>query len=119
MKNEWFTSLIQVTAITLTIAAVCQELEKPKEERVWHGKLADLIPYDFRLPTIERVKESFWNPYNSSIFTREAFGVGWAINLYALLERLSLMGQSTISEEDFMMPTQTMKELLAQPPETD
>ena len=119
MKSEWFARIIQVTAITITIAAVCQELEKPKEEREWHGTLAGLIPYDFRLPTIERLKEAYWNPYNSSIFTREAFGIGWAINLYALLERLSLIRQATVSEEDFLMPTQAMKELLAYPPATD
>ena len=119
MYREWFTRLIQVAAITLTIAAVCQELEKPKEERRWHGKVASLVPYDFRLPTIERIKESYWNPYASQVFTPVVLGIGWAINLYALLERPSLIRQVSISEEDFLMPSQHMKELLAQPPAAD
>jgi len=112
MKSEWFTRLIQVAAISLTMAAVCQELEKPKEERSWHGRIACFVPYDFRLPTIERLKEAYWNPYDSRIFTPEAFGVGWAINFYALFGRLSLIRQASVSEEDFLMPTQKIKDLL-------
>lgn len=119
MYREWFTRLIQVTAISLTIAAVCQELEKPKEEREWHGKVADFVPYDFRIPTVERIKKSYWNPYDSHIFNPDVFGFGWSINLYALLERLSLIRQGSVSEEDYLMPSRHMKELLAQPPETD
>lgn len=118
MKSEWFSRILQVTAITLTLVAICQELEKPEEERKWHGALG-FIPYDFRLPTIERIKEAYWNPYDSRIFTPEVFGIGWAINLCALLERLRLIGQATISEEDFLMPSKAMKDLLAQPTKTD
>ena len=51
MSREWFIRLVQTAVITITLAAVCQELEKPKEERQWHGKVG-LIPYDFRLPTM-------------------------------------------------------------------
>ena len=103
--------MLQATAITLTVAAVCQELEKPKEEREWHGKIAGFVPYDFRLPTVERIKEAYWNPYESRILSPEVFGIGWAINFYALLERLSLFRQG-ISEEDFLMPTKSIKEVL-------
>ena len=117
MYREWLNRLIQVAAITFTIAAVCQELEKPKEEREWHGKVASVMPYDFRLPTIERIKESYWNPYHSQIIAPVVLGIGWAINLYALLERLSLIRQASVSEEDFLMPSRHIKELLTQPPE--
>ena len=112
MKREWFTRIVQVAVITLAMAAICQELEKPREERKWHGKVARFIPYDFRLPTIERFKESYWNPYNSRIFTPEVFGIGWAINFYALLEKLRLIGEAYISEEDFLMPTQSIRDVL-------
>jgi hypothetical protein len=115
MGREWFIRLIQAVAITVTIAAVCQELEKPKEERQWHGKIG-FIPYDFRLPTIARLKESYWNPDNSRIFTPEVFGIGWAINFFALLEKLRLIGESYASEEDFLMPTQSLKKVLEQRP---
>ena len=119
MNSKWFARILQATVVALTMAAICQELEKPKEERQWHGKIAGFIPYDFRLPTIERFKESYWNPHDSRIFTREVFGIGWAINFYALLERLRLIGEAHASEEDFLMPTQAIKDLLAHPPATD
>ena len=118
MESRWFARIIQVAVISLTMAAICQELEKPKEERSWHGRIACFVPYDFRLPTIERLKEAYWNPYDSRFFTPEAFGVGWAINFYALLERLSLIRQASISEEDFLMPTKSIKEVLAEHPVT-
>ena len=60
-RKEWLVNIVEAAAVTLVVAAVCQELEKPPEERHWHGKLG-VIPYDFRLPTIERIKEAYWNP---------------------------------------------------------
>ena len=115
MSREWFIRLVQAAAITITIAAVCQELEKPKEERQWHGKVG-FIPYDFRLPTIERFKESYWNPDNSRIFTPEVFGIGWAINFHALMEKLRMIMESYASEEDFLMPTQSLRKVLEHRP---
>jgi len=115
MGNEWIGRLIQAAAITITIAAVCQELEKPEEERHWHGKLG-FIPYDFRLPTIERLRESYWNADTSAIFTPEAWGIGWAINFHALLEKMRIIGESYLSENDFLMPTPTLKKVLENRP---
>ena len=115
MGKEWFVRLIQATVITITIAAVCQELEKPKEERHWHGKLG-IIPYDFRLPTLERFKESYWNPDSESIFTKEAWGIGWAVNFHALLEKMRVIGESYYSEEDFLMPTKSLRKALEDRP---
>ncbi len=114
MSRNWFGRVATMAALGLTLTAILQELEKPKEQRKWHGKVACLVPYDFRPPSIERFKESYWNQYDSHIITREAFGVGWGVNLYALLERLRLIRETYISEEDFLMPTRTMKDLLSQ-----
>ncbi len=111
MNREWFTTILQVTAFALALAAICQELEKPKEERKWHGKVAGCVPYDFRMPTIERVKETYWNPYEGRTFTPQVFGVGWAINFYALLEKIRVMGPD-VSEESFLMPTKSVKDVL-------
>ncbi len=119
MARKWFIRAIQAAVITLTIAAICQELEKPKKERRWHGKIAGFMPYDFRMPTVERLKESYWNPYERRILTPRVFGVGWAINFYTLLENIRIIGQANLSEEDFLMPTKSIKEALAQPPTTD
>ena len=118
MNTKWLNRMLQATAITLTLAAVCQELEKPEEERNWHGTIARFIPYDFRAPTMERIKEAYWNPYESRIFSPEVFGIGWALNFYALLERLRLIGQE-VSEENFLMPGQHMREVLTHALETE
>ncbi|MEE8419902.1 MAG: hypothetical protein V3R92_00410 [Dehalococcoidales bacterium] len=113
MKTEqYIIRLLQAAAITLTLVAVCQELEKPEKERKWHGTVAGFIPYEFRMPTVEKFREAYWNPYETRIFTPEVFGVGWAINFYALLEKLRIMGQGDGSEEDFLMPGPLMKEVL-------
>ena len=112
MDSKWFPRLIQVAAISLTAAAICQELEKPKADRHWHGRIARFVPYDFRLPTAERLKGAYWNPHDSSIITPEPFGVGWTVNFYALLERLTHLRQDSVTEEDFLMPTQKIKDLL-------
>jgi len=111
MNGKWFSRLLQATVMALALAAVCQELEKPKQEREWHGTVAGFVPYDFRIPTIEKFKEAYWNPFESRIFSPRVFGIGWAINFYALLERLRLIGQA-VSEEDFLMPSERMKDLL-------
>jgi hypothetical protein len=65
------------------VIAVVQELRKPKDERDWHGKVADFVPYDFRMPTIERVRDTYWNP-EGPILSSKVFGVGWAPNFGAL-----------------------------------
>jgi hypothetical protein len=115
MGKEWLGRLVQAAAITITIAAICQELEKPKEERHWYGKVG-FIPYDFRMPTIERLKEAYWNPDESRIFSPRVLGIGWAINFFALLEKMRLIGESYFSEEDFLMPTRSLRKVLEQRP---
>jgi hypothetical protein len=118
METKWFTRMLQATVITLALVAVCQELEKPKEERHWYGRVAGFIPYDFRLPTWERIREACWNPYENRIIVPRVFGIGWAINFYALLERLRLIGQE-VSEENFLMPGEHMREVLTHARETE
>jgi len=110
MNRQWFTKIVQAAVIALTLAAICQELEKPKEERKWHGKVARIFPYDFRLPTGQRLREAYWNPYGR-ILTPTVFGVGWAINLYAVLEKLGVF-EVDVSEESFLMPHPSIKEVL-------
>jgi hypothetical protein len=65
-------------------AALAQQLQRPPEERTWYGKIAG-IPYDFRLPTVERIRDTFWNKNTSKIFLPQAFGIGWSINLYPII----------------------------------
>lgn len=65
------------------LIAVIQELRKPPDQRTWNGKVADLVPYDFRMPTVERVRSTYWNP-EGPIVSGKVFGVGWAPNLGAV-----------------------------------
>jgi hypothetical protein len=116
MTKQWIVRLLQAAAITVTIAAVCQELEKPREERHWHGKVV-FVPYDFRFPTLRRFLDAYWNPQNSHVFTPEPWGIGWAINFHALIDRLCAVSES-LSEEDFLAPTPSLKKVLEDRPET-
>lgn len=114
MDSKCFIRTLQVAAVAVTLAAILQELEKPREERTWHGKVG-FIPYDFRLPSIGRIKESYWNPYSPHILSPIVFGVGWAVNFHTLLENLGLITQTVTTEQDFLMPSKKMKEILTHP----
>lgn len=87
MDDERRTSTVnkywRLALAIIGLIAVIQELRKPAEERTWHGKVADFVPYDFRMPTLERVRSTYWNP-EGPIIAGKVFGVGWAPNLGAL-----------------------------------
>ncbi|MFA5309321.1 MAG: hypothetical protein WC370_07560 [Dehalococcoidales bacterium] len=113
--GKWLVRLVGATVITVTLAALCQELEKPRAERRWHGKLG-VIPYDFRAPTAARLMEIFWNAEDGRIFTGAFWGIGWGINLYTLLEKMRIVGTMYITEDDFLMPTRTLRKILENRP---
>ena len=46
-----------------------------------HGELFGIIPYDFRVPDVERAMRQIWNPQSARILTPRTFGVGWSVNL--------------------------------------
>jgi hypothetical protein len=74
--------LARFTAFGLVVAAVATELAKPESERTWEGRVFGLVPYDFRPPTWQRIRDAYWNPESESLFSDRVFGVGWAVNLY-------------------------------------
>jgi len=78
VKDIWRLALAVIAVI-----AIVQELRKPAEERTWHGKVAKFIPYDFRMPTFSRLRNTYWNT-GGPILTGKVFGVGWAPNFGAL-----------------------------------
>ncbi len=71
--------------VVLVVLALREQLRLPPAERTWHGRIAGRIPYDFRLPTAERIRATFWNKDTSELLVPHAFGIGWTINLYPLL----------------------------------
>jgi hypothetical protein len=76
-----------VTALVFG-AVIVTELRKSPDERTWHGKLAGVVPYDLRPPTLERVRSTVWNPNDPHVLVPHAFGVGWTINAAALVQRV-------------------------------
>ena len=45
------------------------------------------VPYDFRVPTPDRVRDRLWNEDDDRIFTPMVFGVGWSLNFFRLVEK--------------------------------
>jgi hypothetical protein len=88
--------MVSVLGAGLMVAAISQEMSKPEAERTWRGRIFG-VPYDFRPPTWDRIREAYWNQRDSRLFTPRVLGVGWAVNLYQARELLreafgSLMG---------------------------
>jgi len=86
MKN--LRRMLNWIAFALLIASVINELRKPKSERTWHGKLFGCIPYDLRLPSVVRARATFWDPQNPNVIVPTLFGVGWSVNLAALISAI-------------------------------
>ena len=42
------------------------------------------VPYDFRRPTVARVRSRLWNQDDRRLFTPRAFGWGYDVNFYWL-----------------------------------
>lgn len=83
--------LLRMLILAAVAGAIYTELRKPREERTWHGKLFGVVPYDFRLPSLEQLRLAYWNPRSQRIFTDRPLGVGWAVNIPTALRRLGLM----------------------------
>jgi uncharacterized membrane protein len=76
--------LLIIGIVVLMGLAIREQLQMPKDQRTWHGTLFN-IPYDFRWPTKERLRETFWNKDTASVLVPQAFGMGWTINFYPLI----------------------------------
>jgi hypothetical protein len=85
---ERFRRFVKLVAFGLVVAALIDQLRRDPEERTWEGSVAGIVPYDFRMPTLERARSRWWNIDDDRLFVPQVFGVGWTINL-ARLARLS------------------------------
>lgn len=81
--------LFRTLAWIAFVGALYQELKKPPEQRTWHGKVFGAIPYDFRIPTIDRIREAYWAPESDRVFSDKVIGVGWAVNVPTAARKLS------------------------------
>ncbi|MFY1675144.1 DUF5808 domain-containing protein [Plantactinospora sp. WMMB334] len=90
--------LIAAAAGALVGAAVAKELDKPPEQRTWHGDVVG-VPYDFRPPTAEKLRRSMWNPDDSRLLVPHAFGMGWSIN-FAAVAALAAQARQEVDTAD-------------------
>lgn len=90
-------AVIRNLALIAIAGAVYTELRKPPTERTWHGKVAGVVPYDFRIPSVETLRLAYWNPHSPKVFTDRPLGVGWAINIPTLLRRVGVFSSASRS----------------------
>lgn len=84
--------LLRTVMLGLVVGAVYTELRKAPQQRTWNGKLLGVVPYDFRMPTVDSLRRAYWNPRSQAIFTDRPLGVGWAVNVPVLLRRIGVTG---------------------------
>lgn len=90
-----FVWLLRTAALAALVGAIWVELRKPPAQRTWHGRLLGVVPYDFRLPSLEQLRQAYWNPRSPKVFTDRPLGVGWAVNVPTLLRRLGVRTEFT------------------------
>ncbi|WNM31239.1 DUF5808 domain-containing protein [Streptomyces sp. Li-HN-5-11] len=87
MNRQLQTNVVLVAAGAVVAAAVVKELRKPSTARTWTGRVFGL-PYDFRLPSPEKIAREFWDPDSDAFFTPHAFGIGYGVNLARVAREL-------------------------------
>jgi hypothetical protein len=87
--------LLRTAVMAAVAGAIYTELRKPSDQRTWHGTLLGFVPYDFRLPTLEGLRQAYWNPHSPKVITARPLGVGWAVNIPTLLRRLGVRREFT------------------------
>jgi hypothetical protein len=81
--------LVKLVAIGLAVLAVAEQLRRPASDRTWEGEVVGFVPYDFRMPTIERARSRWWNPQDQRLFVPQVFGIGWTVNVASLVRMVS------------------------------
>lgn len=82
-RRSLFGRGLGLAAGVVVAAALAQQLRRPPAARTWEGRVLG-VPYDFRPPTLSRLRARWWNPDDPRVFTPRTFGVGWDLNIYRL-----------------------------------
>ena len=64
------------------------------------------MPYDFRMPTIDRLKDRMWNENDQRVFMPSVLGVGWTLNLFQLVEKFradNAVEEEVIEDDDIAL----------------
>ena len=83
--------IVKLAAFAVTVAAIVEQLRLPADARTWEGRVGGLVPYDFRMPTIERARSRWWNADDDRLFVPTVFGVGWTVNVARLARLVGLV----------------------------
>ncbi len=83
-SNRTLRTAVSLVGASMVGAAIVEQLRLPPEQRTWQGSVLG-IPYDFRLPTPERLRNTVWNKETSKVLVPHAFGMGWSINFYPIV----------------------------------
>ncbi len=75
--------MLRTATMALTVAAAVYAYRTKQPE----GRILN-VPYDFRMPTLERVRSRVWNRDEPRVFTPTIFGVGWSLNLFQVVRQL-------------------------------
>ncbi len=86
--------LLKIATVALLLGAIHEEMNKPEGQRTGHGDVGGIVPYDFRPPTFERLKERLWNPDDERLIMPHPWGVGWTINMGRALRVLKGLQRS-------------------------
>ena len=70
-------------ATAFTVATIVYAIKT----RQSHGHFLR-VPYDFRVPTIQKFRERLWNPDDPRVLTPQVFGIGWSLNIYQMIKQL-------------------------------
>ena len=79
-------SLWRLAAAVFTVATVVHAYRTRQSHGTYHR-----VPFDFRFPTVDRIRKRLWNPRDHRIFTPSVFGVGWSVNFHEAGRRLGLV----------------------------
>ena len=88
--------VLQVLFTAATVAAFVYAMRTRQPS----GRILE-VPYEFRAPTTDRLRDRLWNPDDPRVFTPPILGIGWSINLYQLAVRAqALLALATERRED-------------------
>ena len=79
-------SVWRLVATVISVAVVVHAYRTRQSHGTYYK-----VPFDFRFPTVDRIRQRLWNPRDHRIFTPSVFGVGWSVNFHEAGRRLGLI----------------------------
>ncbi|MFY9579568.1 MAG: hypothetical protein WAQ33_09610, partial [Gaiellaceae bacterium] len=87
VEDEGIKFAVRALWVTLLGVAIADAVRNDRR----HGEVLGFVPYEFRVPTIERARAHVWSPASRRILTPTTFGLGWSVNLGRLARLTHLL----------------------------